>query len=103
MVESSRSSSASSSPDPYREAWERLEAAVLESDGSLPAYARRAIVHGEDPPQLHGLLDKVRTRAYSIVDRDVEGLDADVVLEGVLAAALAEGTARRLAALKAIG
>jgi hypothetical protein len=64
---------------------------------------RRAVARGEDPPELAALLVKVRREAYKIVDRDVEGLGVDVVLEGVLAAALAEADARRVAALKAIG
>jgi hypothetical protein len=77
--------------------------AVLESEGALPAYVRRAIARGEDPPDLAPLLAKVRAHAYRIVDRDVEGLEVDVVLEAVLAAALAEGARRRRAALEAIG
>jgi hypothetical protein len=75
---------------------------VLESEGSLPAYVRRAISRGEDPVDLAPLLEKVRRHAYRIVDADVAGLDADVVLEGVLAAALGAGDERRLAALKAL-
>jgi hypothetical protein len=71
--------------------------------GALPEEVRRAIVRGEDPPELAALLDKVRQCAYRIVDRDVEGLDDDVALEAVLAAALAEGDDRRRAALAAIG
>jgi hypothetical protein len=102
-VASSRSSSGASSADPYAEAWARVDEAILASPGVLPAYVRRAIARGEDPPELAALLVKVRREAYKIVDRDVEGLDADVVLEGVLAAALAEADARRLAALKSIG
>jgi hypothetical protein len=77
--------------------------AVLESEGALQAYVRRAIARSEDPPELAPLLAKVRTHAYRIVDADVEGIDPDVVIEAVLAAALAEGDARRRAALKAIG
>jgi len=77
--------------------------AVLESEGVLPAYVRRAIARGEDPADLAALLAKVRAHAYRIVDADVEGLDTDVVFEAVLAAALAEGDVRRRAALKAIG
>jgi hypothetical protein len=88
--------------DPYAESWQRVAEAVLESEGSLPAYIRRAIVRGEDPPELAPLLDKVRRHAYRIVDADVAGLDVDVVLEATLAAALAEGDRRRLAALEAI-
>jgi hypothetical protein len=102
-VASSRSSSGAFSADPYAEAWARVDEAILQSPGALPAYVRRAIARGEDPPELPALLVKVRRDAYKIVDRDVEGLDADVVLEAVLAAALAEADARRLAALRAIG
>jgi hypothetical protein len=103
-VASSRSSSgASSPPDKYADAWERVTEAVLESEGALPAYARRGIARGDDPANLAPLLEKVRAHAYRIVDRDVEGLEVDVVLEAVLAAALAEGDRRRRAALKAIG
>jgi hypothetical protein len=90
-------------PDPYAGAWERVAEAVLESEGSLSAYDRRAIARGEDPPELAPLLAKVRAHAYRIVDGDVAGLDPDVVLEAVLAAALGSGEERRHAALKAIG
>jgi hypothetical protein len=75
---------------------------VLESEGALPAYVRRAIARGEDPEDLAPLLTKVRAHAYRIVDADVEGLDTDIVIEAVLAAALGEGELRRDAALKAL-
>jgi hypothetical protein len=102
-VASSRSSSdASSLPDPHADAWERVSEAVLESEGSLQAYVRRAIARGDDPPELAPLLEKVRVHAYRIVDADVAGLDPDLVLEAVLAAALGSGDARRRAALKAL-
>jgi hypothetical protein len=93
-VASSGSSSASS--------WDRVAAAILESPGVLPPYERRAIFRGEDPPELLALLDKVRTRAYAIVDADVEGMDADVVIEAALAAALGEALRDRDRALAAI-
>jgi hypothetical protein len=104
MVASSRSSSgASSPPDRYADAWQRVAEAVLESEGVLPPYVRRAIARGDDPADLAPLLAKVRAHAYRIIDSDVAGLETDAVLEAVLAAALAEGDKRRLAALKAIG
>jgi hypothetical protein len=93
-VASSRSSSASS--------WDSVSAAILESPGTLPSYERRAIFRGEDPPELLPLLEKVRTRAYAIVDSDVEGLDVDVVIEATLAAALGEALRDRERALAAI-
>jgi len=102
-VASSRLSSGSSSPDRYEEAWARVADAILSSDGVLPAYVRRAIARGDDPPALAPLLTKVRREAYRIVDADVAGLDADTVYEATLAAALAEADRRRLAALKALG
>jgi hypothetical protein len=77
--------------------------AVLESPGALPAYVRRAVHRGEDPPELAPLLDKVRRHAYRIVDSDLAGLDVDVVIEATLAAALAAGEERRRAAFEAIG
>jgi hypothetical protein len=102
-VASSRSFSDASSPDdPYSDAWARVTEAVLESEGSLPAYVRRAIARGEDAADLAPLLEKVRTHAYRIVDADVAGLDPDVVFEAVLAAALGSGEERRRAALEAL-
>jgi hypothetical protein len=101
-VASSRSSSGVSSTDPHAEAWARVEAAILESPGALPAYVRRAIARGEDPLELRRLLGKVRREAYRIVDADVEGIDVDVLLEAVLAASLAAGEERRAAALRSL-
>ncbi len=77
--------------------------AILTTPGALSEDFRRKIVQGDDPAELAALLDKVRRHAYRIVDGDVAGLEADVVLEAVLAAALAEGDKRRRAALEAIG
>src|SRR5204863_449728 len=79
------------------ESYERIHRSNL-----LMMGVRRAIARGEDPPELAALLAKVRTRAYAIVDADVDGLKADVVLESVLAAALTEANARRRAALEAL-
>ena len=102
-MESSASSSGASSADPYAAAWERVAEAIVTTPGALPEEVRRAIVQGDDPAELETLLDKVRRHAYRIVDRDLAGLETDVVLEAVLAAALADGDERRRAALEAIG
>ncbi len=102
-MESSASSSGASSADPYAAAWERVEEAILATPGALGEDVRRGIARGDDPAELAELLEKVRLHAYRIVDADVAGLEVDVVLEAVLAAALAEGERRRRAALEAIG
>ena len=83
--------------------WTRVAEAILDTPGALTPEVRRAIERGDDPPELAALLEKVRVRAYTIVDRDVEGLAPDVVIEAALAAALGVADARRRAALEAIG
>ena len=85
------------------EGWQRVAEAILETPGALDPAVRRAIFDGEDPPDLASLLAKVRTAAYTITDRDVAALDADVVIEAALAAALGEALRDRSHALEAIG
>ena len=84
-------------------AWAKVAEAILATPGALPEETRRAIARGEDPPELAQLLDKVRRYAYRIVDRDVEGLDPDIVIEASLAAALGVALEERRKALEAIG
>jgi hypothetical protein len=88
--------------DPYAPAWAAVEAAVLRESGSLDVAVREAIARGDDPEEIAPLLDKVRRHAYRIVDGDVAGLDDDVALEAVLAAALGAADERRRAALAAL-
>ena len=88
--------------DPYAGAWAAVEAAVLREPGSLDVAVREAIARGDDPEELAPLLDKVRRHAYRIVDGDTAGLDDDVALEAVLAAALGAADERRRAALAAL-
>lgn len=82
--------------------WRNVEHGILETPGALDPAVRRAIFDGDDPPELAPLLDKVRRHAYRITDRDVEGLDADVVIEAALAAALGEALRDRQRALEAL-
>jgi hypothetical protein len=82
--------------------WQRVRDAILATPGALAPAVRRAIFAGDDPPELASLLDKVRKHAYRITDRDVEGLDADVVIEAALAAALGEALRDRQRALEAL-
>jgi hypothetical protein len=84
-------------------AWAKVAGAILSTPGALSEETRRAIAQGEDPPELAPLLDKVRRHAYRIVDRDLEGLDPDAVIEASLAAALGVALEQRRAALDAIG
>jgi hypothetical protein len=94
-VASSRSSSASS--------WASVADAILETPGALSPDVRRAIRDGNDPPDLAPLLAKVRERAHAIVDADLSGLGADVVIEATLAAALGVALRDRARAFEALG
>jgi hypothetical protein len=85
------------------EGWQRVAEGILETPGVLEQSVRREIYAGNDPPELAPLLEKVRKHAYTIVDRDVEGLDVDVVIEATLAAALGEALTERSRALEALG
>lgn len=85
------------------EGWERVKQAILDTPGALSPEVRHAIFAGHDPHELAPLLDKVRRHAYTIVDRDVEGMEVDVVIEAALAAALGESLRDRQRALEAIG
>jgi hypothetical protein len=63
---------------------------------------------GPAPGVMDGFLDKVRDRAYAIVDRDVEalkeaGLSEDAIFEQTVAVAIAEGLRRLDRATEVIG
>ena len=62
----------------------------------------------EPAPELAAYLEKVRTRAYTVTDRDVEelkaaGLSEDEIFEQTVAAAISEGLRRLDAAAAVIG
>jgi alkylhydroperoxidase family enzyme len=72
--------------------------------------ALRANVAGTAPaaPGLEAYLEKVRTRAYTVTDADVEqlkeaGLSEDEIFEQTVAAAISEGLRRLDAAAAVIG
>ena len=60
------------------------------------------------PPEMAGYLEKVRDRAYAVVDRDVEalqeaGFSEDAIFEQTVAVAIAEGLRRLDRANEVIG
>jgi alkylhydroperoxidase family enzyme len=63
---------------------------------------------GAAPPALEAYLAKVRDRAYTVTDADVEalqdaGISEDVIFEQTVAVAIGEGLRRFDAAERAIG
>ena len=60
------------------------------------------------PPEMAAYLEKVRDRAYAVVDGDIEGLkeagfSEDAIFEQTVAVAIAEGLRRLDAAERVIG
>ena len=60
------------------------------------------------PPEMGAYLDKVRDRAYTVVDRDIDELKAagfseDAIFEQTVAVAIAEGLRRLDRAAEVIG
>lgn len=63
---------------------------------------------GPAPAEMAAYLEKVRDRAYTVVDRDVEalkesGFSEDVIFEQTVAVAIAEGLRRLDRATEVIG
>src|SRR4051794_30888764 len=86
----------------------RLTSRVLDGKGELPAEIRRAAFAGEEVPEaLSAYVSKVRQRAYTVMDEDVEALLAagyseDQLFELTVAAALGAGCSRLTAGLRAM-
>jgi alkylhydroperoxidase/carboxymuconolactone decarboxylase family protein YurZ len=78
-------------------------AALLNGPGATPAELRQAIAQGSPPPELKTLVQKIRARAYTVTDEDVDRLRSryseDQLFEIIVAAAF--GAARdQLAAVR---
>jgi hypothetical protein len=70
----------------------------------------RTVVAGTAPapPELEGYLEKVRDRAYTVTDAEVDalkgaGISEDEIFEQTVAVAIGEGLRRYDAAARAIG
>jgi hypothetical protein len=73
-----------------------------------PIAQLRAVVAATAPAEMDAYLDKVRDRAYTIVDRDVDELKAagfseDAIFEQTVAVSIAEGLGRLDRADEVIG
>jgi alkylhydroperoxidase family enzyme len=82
------------------------EAAVLDGAGETPSELRRAVAKGDVPPNLAPLVEKIRLRAHSVTDTDVDGLRAhysdDQLFELIVAATFGAASERLAAALRAL-
>ena len=82
------------------------EAAVLDGVGETPSELRRAVARGEAPKNLAALAEKIRWRAHSVTDADVDELRAhysdDQLFELIVAATFGAASERLAAALRAL-
>jgi len=71
-----------------------------------PENLRVAVAAGTPPPELAALVEKIRSRPYSVTDRDLDALrhhySEDQLFEIVVSAAFGAATDRRAAAQKAV-
>ena len=77
-------------------------------DDLIAALANAARPDRPAPPDFAGYLEKVRTRAYTVTDADVEALKAaghteDEIFEQTVSTAVAAGLRRLEAGLEALG
>jgi alkylhydroperoxidase family enzyme len=80
--------------------------ALLEGPGATPAALREAIARGCAPEELATLVQKIRTRACTVTDRDVDSLreryNEDQLFEVIVSAAFGAAHERLAAALRAL-
>jgi len=80
--------------------------AVFDGGGQTPSELRRAVGTGAAPPNLATLVQKIRSRAYTVTDADIEGLRGqfsdDQLFEIIVAATFGAASERRMAAFRAL-
>jgi hypothetical protein len=80
--------------------------AVFDGDGETPSELRRAVASGEAPSNLAPLAEKIRSRAFTVTDADIDALrgqySEDQLFELIVAATLGAASERLAAALRAM-
>lgn len=81
-------------------------AAIQQQTGATSYELRRAIVTGNPPPDLITLVQKIRSRAYTVTDQDMEALRGrytdDQLFEVIVAAAVGAAQDQLAAAHRAL-
>jgi hypothetical protein len=92
--------------DRFRALREATASALLRSTGETPTELREALAKGTAPPELRTLVEKIRTRAYTVTDQDVSALKSryteDQLFEVIVAAAFGAAEERLVAARRAL-
>jgi hypothetical protein len=80
--------------------------AAIDGPGRTDPARRQQVASGQPPPELTTLVCKIRDRAYTVTDRDIDALRArysdDELYELIVAAAIGAAEDRLHAALTAV-
>ena len=80
--------------------------ALLNGPGATPAELRQAIASGDPPEELNDLAQKIRSRACTVTDQDLDALRSryteDQLFEIIVAAAFGAANERLAAARRAL-
>jgi alkylhydroperoxidase family enzyme len=80
--------------------------ALLGGSGTTPAELRQAIARGCPPQELMTLVNKIRSRAYTVTDQDLDAVRSryteDQLFEIIIAAAFGAASERLAAAHRAL-
>ena len=92
--------------DRFRILKEATAAALLRTPAATARELREAVASGQPPPELANLVNKIRTRAYTVTDQDVDALRSsyteDQLFEIIVAAAFGAAQDRLSSALSAL-
>jgi hypothetical protein len=92
--------------DPFAPLRNATAAALLHAPAATTEALRVAVAVGTAPPELHELVQKIRTRPYAVTDRDVNSLrdkfTEDQLFEIIVAAAFGAAQDRLASALRAL-
>lgn len=80
--------------------------ALLDANGDTDPELRRAVARGDAPPELTALVQKIRSRAYTVTDEDIDALKGryseDQMFEIIVAAAFGAASERLAAGRRAL-
>jgi len=92
--------------DRFRTLRDATAAALLHAPAATAETLRVAVADGQPPPELAALVQKIRTRAYTVTDQDIDVLRSafseDQLFEIIVATAFGAARARLSAALRAV-
>jgi hypothetical protein len=92
--------------DRFRSLRNATAAALLNSPAATSTELRQAVASGDPPPELKTLVQKIRSRAYTVTDEDLDALitryTQDQLFEIIVSAAFGAATERLAAAHRAL-